>query len=185
MTHLLAEAAEMRRDEEVGVNAGRRADRAGIEKAPDAPNICDVAAVLHDGVNAACLPGTLDDGACVGRGIGERFFGQEMAMMRERGERDLAARRGNDHVKHGERLGLIKDGVEVRADGDAVELYSRARAFARSALRSTKPTTAIPGTCLAASSQVLLMAPQPTRTTLIIPVLLPRGPSMAGIHGFA
>ena len=45
--HRLAEPAEMRRDEEVAVDAGRRADRAEIEKAPDAPDIGDVAAVLH------------------------------------------------------------------------------------------------------------------------------------------
>ena len=52
MAHLLAEAAEMRRDEEVGMDAGRRADRAGIEEAPDAPDIGDVAAVLDDGMDA-------------------------------------------------------------------------------------------------------------------------------------
>ena len=52
MAHLLAKAAEMRRDEEVGMDAGRRADGAGIEEAPDAPDIGDVAAVLHDGMDA-------------------------------------------------------------------------------------------------------------------------------------
>ena len=65
MAHLLAKSTEMRSHEKVGVNAGRRADHARVEKAPDAPDIGDVTAVLHYGMDTACLPGTLDDGACV------------------------------------------------------------------------------------------------------------------------
>ena len=42
--------------------------------------------------------------------------------MRERGERHFTSRRGNDHVEHGLGLGLIENGVEVRADCDAIEL---------------------------------------------------------------
>ena len=128
MAHLLAKPAEMRRDEEVGVNAGRRADRARIEKAPDAPDIGDVAPVLHDGMDTACLPGALDDGARVFRAVGERLFGQQMAMMRERRERHLASRGGHDDVEHCLGLGLVENGIEVRADGDAIELvFARPR----------------------------------------------------------
>jgi hypothetical protein len=51
-----------------------------------------------------------------------------MAMMRERRERYLTPRRGNDNVEHGLGLGLIENGVEVRAYGDAVELvFARPR----------------------------------------------------------
>jgi hypothetical protein len=32
-------------------------------------------------MDAACLAGALDDGACVVRAVGERLFGQQMAVM--------------------------------------------------------------------------------------------------------
>ena len=43
-------------------------------------------------------------------------------MMRERRERHFTSRRRHDHVEHRLGLGLIENGIKVRADGDAVEL---------------------------------------------------------------
>ena len=57
MGHLLAKAAEMRRDEEVGMDAGRGTDGTGVEKPPDAPDIGDIAAVLGDGGEASGTAG--------------------------------------------------------------------------------------------------------------------------------
>jgi len=74
MAHLFAETAEMRRDEEVGMDAGRRADRAGIEETPDAPDVGNVATVLDDGMDATGRTGSLDDGARIVRAVGERLF---------------------------------------------------------------------------------------------------------------
>ena len=95
------------------------------------------------------------------------------------------ARGGHDDVEHHVGLGLVEHGVEVRADSDTIELeFARPlpgpvgveidEADDRQCRRSR----------LAASSHALLMAPQPTRTTLIIPVLLPREPFQAAVTEF-
>ena len=91
-----------------------------FEKAPDAPDIGDVAAVLHNCMDTACLPGALDNGACVLWAVRKWFFSQQMAMMRERRERHLASRGGHHDVEHYLRLGLVENGIEVRADGDTI-----------------------------------------------------------------
>src|SRR4051812_7948196 len=120
MAHLFSKPAEMRRDEEVGVNTRGRADRAGVEKPPDAPDIGNVAAVLHPCMDTACLPGALDNSLCIFRAVREWLFGQQVTMMLERRERHLASRGGHHNVENHLRLGLVENGIEVRADGDTI-----------------------------------------------------------------
>ncbi|OWK21725.1 hypothetical protein AJ88_16580 [Mesorhizobium amorphae CCBAU 01583] len=168
MRHLLAKTAEMRRDEEVGMDAGRGTNGAGVQKAPDAPDIGDIAAVLHDGMNTPSAAGGLDDGARILRAVGQRLLGQEMAIMRKCGKRDLAPGGGNHNVEH--RVGpcLVEHRVEAGSDDGAGELV-----FARPRLRSLgveidEADNGEPVDLPLASSQCLLIAPQPTRTTFII-----------------
>ena len=79
-------------------------------------------------MDATCPPGALDNGACVLRAVRKWLFGQQMAMMRERGERHRASRGGYYDVEHHPRLGLVENGIEVRADRDAIELvFARPR----------------------------------------------------------
>ena len=122
MAHLLAKAAEMRGDEEIGMDAGRRADRAGIEEAPDAPDIGEIAAVLHDGMDAPGAPRGVDDGARIVPAVGERLFGQQMAVVGKGRQRHVAARRGHDHVEHRVGPGLVEHRIEVGADRHALEV---------------------------------------------------------------
>ena len=72
--HLLAKAAEVRREKEVGVNAGDRADCAGTQRPRNAADAWNIAAVLDDGVDAARSPGARDEIARVGERFGHRLF---------------------------------------------------------------------------------------------------------------
>ena len=74
--------------------------------------------------------GGLDDGARIVRAVGERLFGQQMAMMGKGRKRDVAAGSRNDHVEHGVGPGLVEDRVEVGSDRRAGEVE-----FARPRLR--------------------------------------------------
>ena len=140
MAHLLAESAEMRRDEEIAVDAGRRADRAGIEKAPDAPDVGDVAAVLHDGMTAMRLSRRRDDRVRVLAAVGERLLGQKMAAVLEGRKRQVAPRRRHRDVEDDIGLGLVEHRVEIAADGDAVRGRIPSPALRRaSTSRSTSP----------------------------------------------
>ena len=168
------------------VDAGRRADRAGVEKAPDAPDIGDVAAVLHNGMDAAGLPGALDDGACILWAVGERFFGQQMATDGASAENATSRRAaGTTTSNTTSRLGLVENGVEVGADGDAVELeFARPRPGPVGVEIDEADDGDLGESALAASSQALLMAPQPTRTTFIIPSSPPARPLQAAVTAF-
>ncbi len=77
--HLLAKAAEMRREEEVGVHAGDVADRAGAEKAGDAPDAGEIAAVLHDRVQLAGGSRAGDEIARLVHRLRHRLFAEDMA----------------------------------------------------------------------------------------------------------
>ena len=122
VVHLLAEPAEVRGNEEVAVDAGRRADRAGGDEAADAARLGEVAAVLDHRVDAAGVARRSDDRAGILRAGGERLLGQDVAAVAERGENDLAARRRDGDVEDDVGLGLREHCVEVGADGDAVEI---------------------------------------------------------------
>ena len=97
--HLLAKAAEMRREEEIGVNAGDRADHAGAQRPRDAADARQIAAVLNDGVDAAGGLGARDEIACVGERLGHRLFAQHVTAGGKAGANDFVTRRRNDDVE--------------------------------------------------------------------------------------
>ena len=99
MIHLLAKAAEVRREEEVGVNAGDRADRAGAQRARDAANAGEIAAVLHDGVDAPGGLRALDEIARVRERLGHRLFAQDVAARRQTRRDDVVTGRRHDDVE--------------------------------------------------------------------------------------
>ena len=81
MVHVLAESAEMRCDEEIAMDAGWLAKRSGVEKAPDAPRIGEVAAILHDGVQALGSVRQTDDFLRVRKACGHRLFGKHVTAV--------------------------------------------------------------------------------------------------------
>ena len=99
MVHRLAEPAEMRREEKVGMNAGDGADRAGLERAGDAAHAGDIAPVLHDGVDAPGRLGALDEVARVCQRLRHRLFAEHMAARREAGRDNLVPGRRHDDVE--------------------------------------------------------------------------------------
>ena len=99
MLHLLAEAAEMRCEEEVAVDRCDGAERSAVEKAPDAADRRQVAAVLHDGVDDARRLRRLDDAAPVREVGGERLFGEHMASRANGRRDDIDARFRHGHVE--------------------------------------------------------------------------------------
>ena len=131
MIHLLAEAAEMRRDEEVAMQAGQLADRPRFQEAPDAAHHRMVAAVLDHGVEPAGSPSRGDDLLGMGERVGHRLFGEEMTAAAEDRHRQVATRGGDDNVEHDVRLGAVDDVAGVRPDDGVDEtefLRLRARA---------------------------------------------------------
>lgn len=66
--------------------------------------------------------------ARVVRAVGERLFGQKMAMMGKRGERNLAPGRRNHDVEHCVGLGLVEHSVKIGSDNGAGKLiFARPR----------------------------------------------------------
>ena len=89
MIHLFAKSAEVRREKEVGMNAGDRADRAGAQRPRNTAHSGQKAAVLNDGVDAARGPGARDEVVRVGERFGHRLFAQHVATRGKPGANDL------------------------------------------------------------------------------------------------
>ena len=119
MVHLLAEAAEMRRQEEVGVDAGRPADDAAVDEPSDAAHRRDVAAVLDDGVNAPGIAGGGNHGARFGEARGERLLAQQMTAVAEGGSGNRGPRRRHHDVEDDVGFQRVEHGVQRIADGGA------------------------------------------------------------------
>ena len=126
-SHLLAEAAEMRRHEEVAMDAGRRADRAGGDEAPDPPRLGQIAPVLDHRMDPPGVPRRRDDGPRVLQARRQRLLGQDVAAVPQRRLDDPAARRRHRDVEDDVRLGQAQHRVEVAADHRVVEAELPAR----------------------------------------------------------
>ena len=116
MVHLLAESAEMRGEEEIGVNARDVADRAALQRARDAADARDIAAVLHHGVNPSRDLRARDQVARLIERFRHRLFAQHMAARREPRRDDLMARRRHNDVEQQVGMGLIDQRVNVARD---------------------------------------------------------------------
>ena len=144
MAHLLAEAAEMRRDEEVGMDAGRRADRAGIEEAPDAPDIGDIAAVLHDGMDATGARGRPRRWRAHSRGLSASGFSVSRWQPWAKAE-SATSRRAAGTTTSNTASGLVWSRIASRSVPMAAPVkleFARPRLAPASASRSTRPTMA-------------------------------------------
>ena len=117
MVHLLAEAAEMRRQEEIAMDAGRPADGAAVEEASDAADRREVAAVLDDRVDPPGIARRGDHRVRVFQARGQRLLAEQVATVPEGRKRHRGARRGDDHVEDDVGLGPVENGIERVADG--------------------------------------------------------------------
>ncbi len=135
MIHLLAKSAEMRGEEEIGMNAGDLADRAGTQRARDAPHARQIATVLHDGVDAPGGLGAHDEIARVRERLGHRLFAQDMAARRESRRDDLMPGRGHDDVEEDVRAALGKERMNVAGDDGDPSGRTRRRAVWRARRR--------------------------------------------------
>ena len=139
MIHLLAKAAEVRGEKEVGVNAGDGADRAGTQRARDAADARHIAAVLHDGVDAAGGLGARRRGRALRRASPPSAFrsGHDSPRQARRGRpRDAPTERRHRKAGRDDRA------TEARRASLAMTTSCRensaARCLARSTSRSAK-----------------------------------------------
>ena len=182
MVHLLAEAAEMRRQEEVAMDAGRLADGAAVEQPPDAADGRDIAAVLDDRVDPpgvarprrswrAPLRGWRPAAfrSADGSRARKRSTRPRVAPRERRRRRRCPAWSGRELPRASRRWRRHPDRTRPRGSG-------RARRRCRPARRSTRSSI-----WRAASSHARLMAPQPT-STASEHALPPRVPAVL-LHG--
>ena len=127
MVHLLAKSAEMRGEEEIGVNAGDVADRAALQRARDAAHAGYIAAVLHHGVNPSRDLRARDQIARFVERFRHRLFAQHMAARREARRDDLMTRRRHDDVEQQVGMGLVDQLVNVARDADVLQAEFAAR----------------------------------------------------------
>ena len=129
MLHLLAESAEMRGEEEIGVNAGDVADRAALERARDAADAGDITAVLNHRVNPSRRLRARDQVARFVECLGHRLFAEHVAAPGEARRDDLMARRRHDHVEQQVGTGLVDKRMNVVGDDDVVQTEFRGPVF--------------------------------------------------------
>ena len=125
MLHLLAKAAEMRSEEEIGVDARDIADRATLERAGDATDAGEIAAVLHHGVNPSRAFGARDQVARFAKRLRHRFFAEHVAARREAGRDDVMPRRWHDDVEQKVGMGLGDQALDVTGDSRVLEAEFR------------------------------------------------------------
>ncbi len=125
MIHLLAEAAEMRPEEEVAMDRRHVADGAARDQAADAARRGKIAAVLNDDMQPVGGAGAGDEVARLVERIRHRLFGQDMAAGGERGGNDMMPGAGHDDVEQDVRLGLREEVLDTGRDHDVAEAEFR------------------------------------------------------------
>ena len=133
MIHLLAKSAEVRGEEEVGVDARKFAQRAAAKKARDPPHAREISAVLHDGVNPAGFSRARDKIARIVHRLGHRLFAEDMASRVEGRGDDVMPRAGDDDVEQQFGLRLGEKFVDIAGDNGRFEME-----FVRASLRAAR-----------------------------------------------
>ena len=116
MIHFLAKAAEVRGEEEIRVNTGDRADRVRPHRPRDAACAREVAAVLHDGVDAPCGFRTGDKIARVRERLGHRLLTENMAACGKPRRNNFMPGRRHDNVEEEVRATFGDERMNVAGD---------------------------------------------------------------------
>jgi DNA-binding LacI/PurR family transcriptional regulator len=119
--HLLTKAAEVRREKEIGVNAGERAYRAGMQRPRNTPDSWHIATILNDRMDAAGGPSARDEIACVDERLSHRLFAQDVTTRRKASANDPMTRRRHNDVKQQFRMTARQKLVNVFGDDDVLQ----------------------------------------------------------------